>query len=329
MNKTLLCASLLLLSTAAASAAKSSKSDLTAWILTKDGQSIEGTLRTKSVSVLMGKPTNIDLKNVLTIQTGDAASQQEADRITSGLAAVAGTDRKARDVAEAELTDIGLPVMTPLLAAYKDVDAHEPQPLYRLFARIVPPYADEPERTLDLIRLTNGDALRADLQGPELKVVDASGKEVAVPVDSIRRIAIRQPEIRKTLDLHALRHTTPIAYMDCGVGVTPASHIEETARGFARLSFNVDGWSCDPDGLKVPGPNYKTNLYDGQPFGALVGKIGPAGPRWFAGKHVEKTADTAGRLYLGINDNPHWQNNIGGYQVKLRVTDAYDLGDPQ
>jgi hypothetical protein len=48
-----------------------------------------------------------------------------------------------------------------------------------------------------------------------------------------------------------------------------------------------------------------------------------------AGKHVEKTADTEGRLYLAINDNPHWQNNIGGYQVKLRVTNAYDLGDPQ
>jgi hypothetical protein len=36
-----------------------------------------------------------------------------------------------------------------------------------------------------------------------------------------------------------------------------------------------------------------------------------------------------GRLYLAINDNSHWQNNIGSFRVKLRVTDAYDVGDPQ
>jgi hypothetical protein len=148
-------------------------------------------------------------------------------------------------------------------------------------------------------------------------------------VASIRRIAVRRPEIVKMLDVHSLRHTTPISYLDCGVEVTPASQIAETARGFARLSFNIDGWSCDPDGLKVPGPNYKSNLFDGFPFGALLGKIGPSGQRWMAGKHAEKTADTDGRLYFAINDNPHWQNNIGGYQVKLRVTNAYDLGDPQ
>ena len=30
-----------------------------------------------------------------------------------------------------------------------------------------------------------------------------------------------------------------------------------------------------------------------------------------------------------INDNEHWQNNVGAYRLKLSVTDAYDLGEAQ
>lgn len=325
MHKSLFLSALLLSASLPAASA-----DTIGWVTTQDDQSFEGSLKTKSIRFLVeGRTREIPVKDLLTVQTGDPASAREQERITAGLAAVAGPDRRARDAAEAELTDLGLPVLTPLLSLYKDTDAREPQPLYRLFARIIPPYADAPDRSLDLVRLANGDALRGQLQGTELKLVDASGKEIRVPIATVRRLAVRRSEIRKTLDLQALHHTTPIAYLDCGISVTPGSRIEETARGFARLSFNIDGWSCDPDGLKVPGPNYKSNLFEGQPFGALVGKIGPAGERWLAGRHVEKTADAAGRLYFGINDNPHWQNNIGGYQVRLRVTDAYDLGDPQ
>ena len=96
-----------------------------------------------------------------------------------------------------------------------------------------------------------------------------------------------------------------------------------------RLSFDIDGWASDADGIKVPGPNYKTNLVDGYPFGSLVGKVGPAGARWLAGRRCRKTGLSAGRLYFAVNDNGHWQNNIGSFQVRLHVTDAYDLGDPQ
>jgi len=32
---------------------------------------------------------------------------------------------------------------------------------------------------------------------------------------------------------------------------------------------------------------------------------------------------------MAINDNPHWQNNLGTFYVTLSATDAYDLGDAQ
>ncbi|MFN7928129.1 MAG: hypothetical protein U0Y68_09310 [Blastocatellia bacterium] len=68
---------------------------------------------------------------------------------------------------------------------------------------------------------------------------------------------------------------------------------------------------------------------DGFPFGALVGKVGVAGPRFMVGSHLDKAGLGVGRLYLAVNDNGHWQNNIGSFRVRLRVKDGYDLGDAQ
>ena len=67
----------------------------------------------------------------------------------------------------------------------------------------------------------------------------------------------------------------------------------------------------------------------GHPFGALVGRIGAGGEVFFLGKKASKTGLPAGRLTLAINDNAHWQNNVGAYTVTLAATDAYDVGDPQ
>lgn len=312
------------LSAATLAAAKSS----TVWILTRDGQSVEGQLAASSLTVSVdGKSRSIPVSDLLSINLGDAASSAEAGKITADLAAVAGPDRKAREAAAEELANIGLPALTPLLDTYKDTDAHEPNPLGHLFPRLISSQADALDRTLDVIRLADGTSLRGDVAAVDLHVT-VEGKDQTIPVSAIRRLAVRRKSVERAVELQSLRHCTQIEFMDTGVAVTPASRLEEQASGFVRLAFNVDGWTSDPDGLKKPGPNYKTNLVDGFPFGAVVGKIGAAGPRWFAGKHLQKSDLGTGRLYLAINDNPHWQNNLGSFRVKLRVTDAYDLGDP-
>ena len=101
------------------------------------------------------------------------------------------------------------------------------------------------------------------------------------------------------------------------------------AKGFVRLSFDIDGWASDANGLKVPGPNYKTNLVDGFPFGAIVGRVNAAGAVILIGADFSRKGLTPGRLYLAVNDNPHWQNNIGAFRVSLQATDAYDVGGAQ
>ena len=295
-------------------------------LLTRDGKVLEGSLSAGGFTV-NGKP--VGGETLLSINVAAEASSHEAERITAALAAVQGADRAARDAAVAELTDIGLPALTPVLNAYKDRDLREPDALYRLFGRLLPGYADAADRSLDFIRLKNGDVMRGRVGVESLALKLPDGSELKLPLSSIRALVVRQAQIEKSLEVHALRHCTQIEFLDTGVVIGPKSRVEVTAAGYVRLSFAIDGWASDPDGLKVAGPNYKTNLVDGFPFGALVGRVGVAGPRFIVGSHLDKIGVGEGRLYLAVNDNGHWQNNIGSFRVKLRVSDAYDVGDPQ
>ena len=300
-------------------------------IRTTDGVYLEGEIESGPISVEVdGKTRDVGLGEILTVQLGSAASATEAPRIAADLVAIAAnTDRAARESAVAELSDIGLPVLSPLLATYKDTDLHEPNPLYRLFARIVPGYADRADRTLDMVRLSNGETLRGRLSGADFRVVTAERRGTVVRFSSLRSLAVRRKSVDKTFEVQALRHCSQIEFLDSGVCVTTTSAVEETAVGFVRLSFDIDGWSSDPDGIKTPGPHYMTIMVEGFPFGALIARIGPAGPRWLAGRHQQKSSKSNGRLYFAVNDNGHWQNNIGSFRVHLRVSDAYDLGDAQ
>src|SRR5689334_19553659 len=119
-------------------------------LFTRDGKVLEGRLSATGFRV-NGVPTRaVNGKTLLSINLAAEASPREAERITANLAAVQAADRAARDAAVAELTDIGLPALTPVLNAYKDRDLREPDALYRLFGRLIPGYADALDRTLDL-----------------------------------------------------------------------------------------------------------------------------------------------------------------------------------
>ncbi len=297
-------------------------------VRTVDGNTIEGD--TALVSVRAGS-TELRLERVLSIHNAAPASEAEKQRIEAGIVTIQGKERKPRDLAVEELTAIGLPAMTPLLQSYKDTDQHEPRPLYRLFERIIPSYADGFDRTQSLLRLKGGEVLRAALPAEgSLEIKGADGKTAKLAWSGIRMLAVRQKSVSRSLTAHSLRHSTQIEYLDTGVWLSAASKLDSSARGFVRLSWDTDSWASDADGLKKPGaPSYKSNLFEGHPFGALVGRIGAAGEVFFLGTKASKTGLSAGRLGLAVNDNPHWQNNLGAFYVTLSTTDAYDLGDAQ
>jgi len=301
----------------------------TAWVLTKDGRSVEGVLPLEALTFTVnGTAQKIAIGDVRSFHSAEPASEAEALRISKGLTTVQGKDFKAADAAAEGLADVGLPVLNPLLAAYKDTDAHEPDPLYRLFGRVVPGFADAADRKLDLLRLANGTALRGKLSPLDLKLTGADGQTTVVEASNLRRLAILQPSVERTFDLQALRHCTYVGWFDTGLATTPASRLRADASGYVRLSFDEDGWSCDPDGIVDPLPG-KRRMQEGFRWGAVLGRVGATGARWLVGKHVEKGALGAGRLYFVVNDNEHWQNNIGSFRVRIRVTDTYDIGEPQ
>ncbi len=303
------------------------------WVMVRmtDGTTLEGRTQLKTVPFERdGKPGALPIADVLSIHNGAPASEFENGRITAGIAAIQGKERAQRDLAVEELTYIGLPVITPLLKAYKDTDQHEPKPLYRLFERIIPSAADGPDRTLSLARLHNGDMLRGKLTGPALDIVAADGKTTKVEWGNVRVFAQRRSTVKRVMKVHALAHSTQIEFLDTGVALTASSKIDSSAKGFVRLSWETDSWATDANGLTKPGaPAYKSNLVDGQPFGALVGRVGGAGDMFFVGAKGSLTGKPAGRLRLAVNDNAHWQNNLGSFIVTMSVSDAYDLGDAQ
>src|SRR5690349_3066359 len=188
-------------------------------LFTREGKVLEGSLASGGFTVNGARSSLVSGETLLSIKLADDASPRESERITADIAAVQGTDRVARDTAVAELTDIGLPALTPVLSAYKDRDLHEPDALYRLFSRLMPGYADTIDRSLDLIRLKNGDALRGRVGAESLTIGLSGGSETKVAWSSIRSLAIRQTKIEKSFELHALRHCTQIEFLDTGVVV--------------------------------------------------------------------------------------------------------------
>ncbi len=284
----------------------------------KDGSIKEITATAASIKV--GART-IPLASILSVHSGEAAIESETARITKGIAALQAPNRGASDAAVEDLTTLGVPVITPLLAAYKDTDQHEPRPLYRLFERIMPVTADGLDRGLSMVRLAGGEIVRGKIEGFALNT--------HVKFAEVRGFAVRQKEVTRRVTVHSIQHSTQIEFFDTAVIPSSTSKATSIASGFTRLSWSEDGWATDPDGLKVPGPRYKTNLVDGHPFGALVGRGGAKGAVYFVGIKWNREGLPLERLQLAINDNRHWQNNLGSYRVTLRVSDAYDVGEAQ
>jgi hypothetical protein len=299
-------------------------------IQTTDGKRIEG-----EAAGFRGV-AGVRPDRILSIHSAAPASEFEKTRIEEGIAVIQTAAaqgakmqpdaRKASELAVEELTAIGLPVMTPLLKTYKDTDQHEPRPLYRLFERVMPSHADGFDRTLSLIRLKGGEAMRTAL--PADGFVEVKGEKI--PWAKIRMLAVRQTAVTKQMRVHSIQHSIQIEYLDTGLILGAASKFDSEARGFARLSWDTDSWASDPNGLTKPGsPAYKSHLVNGHPFGALIARVGAGTEPTFLGKKAQKSGLANGRLALAINDNPHWQNNVGTYTVTIAARDVYDVGDPQ
>ena len=103
----------------------------------------------------------------------------------------------------------------------------------------------------------------------------------------------------------------------------------ETSQGVqikasGEVLINEDTAST-PNGVDDPKVNAVTKvllrarnvIYDAG-HGALIGKIGQDGKPFLVGEELSFTAKSAGRLYLGVNDNDT-KNNQGEYIAKIAL----------
>ncbi len=298
---------------------------------TTEGELLVGKTDLEAFEVAIGDRTEqIPLKDLLSFQSAAAPSAHEQQIIDAQFPLL-----DSKEVAEAEraagmLNDIGLPVTTRLLQSFTDEDGIQPGARYRLYRRILPGEADQLDRGLGLIRLADGSVRRGQLATPRIPITpqapDGSpGQTVMLPLERVRSLAVQRDTLTRELALDSRQHVTYVEWLNTGLMVIPGSKVEIDATGLVRLSFDEDGWACDADGIHDPLPG-KRRLQQGFRWGSILGRIGPEGERWLVGKHAERHDLPLGRLYLVINENERWQNNIGSFRVVIRAEKVFDWG---
>jgi len=87
---------------------------------------------------------------------------------------------------------------------------------------------------------------------PEVEDAPTAWRPRSLPT-SIRRLAIRGPEVDRTFELQALHHCTYVGFLDTGVVVTPVSKLRADA-AFVRLVVRRGRLGDRPDGIKGAAP---------------------------------------------------------------------------
>lgn len=300
-------------------------------IRTTDGELVIGEVKDAQIEFeVAGKVTKVDWQDLLSFHSAIAPSPHEQEQIDQHFPRLDSEKVPEVELAAATLTEIGLPLATLLLQSFTDDDGAQPGARYRLYRRIVPSEADEFDRTQGLIRLADGTMRRGNLVNSRLvlRTTRSEGTEpaeVVVAGDKIRSLAVERESLTREVELDSRQHVTYIEWLNTGLMVTAESKVTFDATGFVRLSFDEDGWASDPEGIHDPLPG-KRRLQQGFRWGSVLGRVGPDGERWFVGKHAERADLPAGRLYLVINENERWQNNIGSFRVVLRAERVFDWG---
>ncbi|MBW2020560.1 MAG: hypothetical protein JRI58_10845 [Deltaproteobacteria bacterium] len=111
-------------------------------------------------------------------------------------------------------------------------------------------------------------------------------------------------------------------WIDTGIDVNKGQEIIVRAEGEVYINKKTP---CTPNGVKDPNIKPITkliwrtyNVTSDAMHGALIGKLGQQGKPFLVGKELKFRADSAGRLYLGINDKD-MKNNQGAYFAKIAV----------
>jgi hypothetical protein len=109
-----------------------------------------------------------------------------------------------------------------------------------------------------------------------------------------------------------------VAWTDTGVDLAADQQLTITASGTVIHAVGSND-GCDPAG--EPGTSgHGANVIGCPDHAALIGRIGAAGAPFLVGRTYSVPAGTAGRLFLGVNDND-LANNGGSFEAEVAVSE--------
>jgi hypothetical protein len=110
-------------------------------------------------------------------------------------------------------------------------------------------------------------------------------------------------------------------WIDCSIDLVEGERTRLSAHGMT-ITANLRDF---PDSISGPdGQVTDCWMFDGispcvmenEPYGTLIGKIGPTGEPFVIGSDLTFVPETSGRLYVIVNDNiPFYDDNHGRYIV--------------
>ncbi len=149
-------------------------------------------------------------------------------------------------------------------------------------------------------------AYTARIQTPE-----STTARTAASQESSFQFASR--DLRRTVEVPADQE-----WVDTGLHLHEGDVLRISATGTIHYTSSK---TCGPDGGERDWKDFLRPLpVNDVGRGALIGKMGEEGvvQAFFVGENAEFTAERAGRLFLGINDD-NYQNNSGRFQATVEI----------
>ena len=250
------------------------------------------------------------------VVVGKKADRELVERLAALIRELGSDDFAKRQKAKKELKELGAVAITDLKRALQSDDAETRKTATELLAELEKQFSpDEVVPDDDIIETTRF-TIVGNLKFETLTLKTRYGI-LRMPKKDITRIefllgeeSVRFVEVRGDF-----AGTTMV---DTGIDLPIGAEVEVTATGkitsHQGIGFGPAGLSSD-----IMPVSWMRGPLRGEPFGALLGRIGRGGRLFKIGARHRFKAKTSGRLFLSFNANPQFGPYRGSFKVKIRV----------
>ncbi|RKY19042.1 MAG: hypothetical protein DRP63_01215 [Planctomycetota bacterium] len=250
------------------------------------------------------------------VVVGKKADKELVERLAVLVRELGSDDFARRRKAKKELKELGAVAITDLKRALQSNDAETRKTATELLAELEKQFSPDEvvpdEDIIETARFTIVGNLRFEtftlktrygiLRMPKK---DITRIEFLVGEESVRVVELRGNFAGTTM-------------VDTGIELPVGAEVEVTATGkmtsHQGISFGPAGLSSD-----IMPVSWMRGPLRGEPFGALLGRIGRGGRIFKIGARHKFKAKTSGRLFLSFNAKPQFGPYRGSFKVKIRV----------